>query len=366
MKTMRYATIYTKPLFSLLAGLCLFCSCEYAENRIPDPGNGTRSVQLFLSLENKNYTSDSEIIPMKTRNAGNYVVTPLINHVLFVLKQAGNEWVIVEKRENVIISPGNDGLREGETLTLNEEACRYILSPGTYRFLLFVNLIHQRGKNVVGDRIQADLLPGQAPPVMATQNPPADFFFGQDDIILTKTDKLNQQNDIRINLKLKRKSALVRFILEGEKWLDFGTPTVFCRVSGQQVNTGFDIIGRQMYGDLGDLNKMIDIKTDTYYQMGDKNWCFSSLRLTNNNLLLFADEVPRNIELTITAIGNSNTMDYWFTGNHPLIFSIRENHITTVLIRKEGLNDISTRLNPETDEWSDTYPPLDYIELNNP
>lgn len=369
MKTKRFVNGFRNLAWCMLPCILIFYACDQAEDVLPRTKDEGRPVHLSVSCENTSYSSDSEILPMRTKGAEDpYIVTQLENHVLFILKRVDNGWVIVEKREDVILSKDNKVLWNGESLTLGDNARQYILSPGKYRFLLFVNLWHDNRTNVIGDCIPDDLPLGEAPMVTSSNNPPADFFFAEDYIEVSKTEKLEQANDHEVHLKLERKSALIRFILEGDWKLSFNKmPTVFCTVSGQEVSGGFDILGRQVIEniEMGKDDAQIDIKTDTPYPVGGQNWSFSSMGLTRNNLQLFADNKKRKIQLNVISIGNKNQS--LFEGNYSVDnIEIQENRITTLLIRKDGPDRISIELNPTIDDWDDnTYPPLDYIELNN-
>lgn len=348
----------------VLLGCWTLNSCGDSNNVFIE-GEELIPIQLSVSLADNGYTSDGELIPMNTRGTDDrpYFVARILNHTLFILKEDGNDWIVMDKRSDVIQSPSNTYrlLKYEEKLSLTEAGKNFNLLPGKYRFVLYLNII----PNVkIGDVIPKN----STQSIITIFKPLTDFYFAQtNDIDIEKCDKLNQQREYRIQLELKRNSALVRFILAGDDWLDSALePSIVCRLSGETC-VGMDISGNPIVKNwdmISNQDCVTDIARSDKYLINNELLHFGTV--TRSNLCLFArDDVSREILLTITSIGNSQE-GYTFEGTHELPpISVLKNHITTIVIRKDPTipNAIQTEINPNI-VWN-LYPPLDYIELNN-
>ena len=331
----------------------------FSESEQPIP------VQLCISLTDNDYTSDEELIPMDTRADKSYVITRIVNHTLFILKKInGSDWIVEDVRTNIIKSPNKQVLNNGESLSLTEDGKNFLLLPGEYCFVLYLN---NKPKINKGDLIS---MYGEKS-VTTGSFPQTDFYFAQDRVIVQKSTGLSKQIENKVVLGLKRNSSLIRFILEkgDEDWTEFTDPTITCQLWGETC-IGINILGDPVIGSWEGSKSQefqVNMAMDNEYIVNGKFLCFSSKSKTLNNLSLFAiDNIQRTIKLIITNIGNPG--EYSFEGAHTLEnVPIRQNYITTILIRKTGKNTIQTEVNPEyiSSEWSSEYPPLNYIELNN-
>ena len=330
----------------------------FLENEDPLP------VQLQISLTDSGYTSDGELIPMNTRADKSYFVTRIVTHALFILKKEKDNWIVVDKKTNVIKSSSDVYNRFGneESLTLTDNGKNFVLLPGDYRFVLYLNNIPSMH---IGQKIPLN----SVEPMTFGYFPPADFYFAMDDVPVAKRESLEKDSSNKVELHLRRNSSLIRFILEGDDWTQFSDPTVTCKLVGKTC-IGLDISGRPVIDEwenvVSDNNLQVDIKITgtTAYMINREKCYFSSIQKNKTNLSLFADDEERPIKLVITNIGN--TWESSFMGTHELSISVLRNHITTILIRKHPTepNAIQTEVNPNI-VWNDNYPPLDYIELNN-
>lgn len=348
-------------IVGLFGGLLLMYSCaekEWAEEPVMAEGV---PVQLAVSLDQAGFSSDSEIVPMDTRTTDSYVVTEIWNSTLFILKQIDNKWVLVEKEEGVVMPPSGTKLKKGELLQLTDDNKRFVLVPGTYRFLLLVNAVINK------DLAQNDWI-AEIPPAVTTGLPTGDFFWGQCNITLEKTEELNQSNVNPVNLALKRHSSMIRFVLGGDDYFPYNNSTIYFQIAANsEMCTGINLLGDKI---IGYLNQKMDltseIKKEKSYLIKELNWHFSETSLMNNTLSLYADETERFIDLKIMKIEVQRGI-FFFSNEHLIKdIPIQQNHMTTILIRKTGDNTISHEfISDPINGWDDAYPPFNYLELNN-
>lgn len=348
----------TKKMW-LLAPLLLSCSCG-EESSIPEAANevGGVPLELSVSMAHSGFSSDSEVIPMRTR-AEDYVVTRLLFSTLYILKEVGKEQWVIMGHEPLIVIPSTQSLKKGESLTLKK--ANYVLLPGTYRFLLFVNA--SIDSDIPLEEILVDGCKGTN-----TSTPRSNFYFAESKITLKKNEELDDDSkQPTVTLNLKRYSALLRYILVGsmDEWKLYDSPTIDFSITGNgDLCTGMNILGRN---NIGILEKPIESKADINmvipYKVAGEDWFFSSIG-TNTLVSLFADDTERYIDINITQIGNKSEIP--FKGDYQIKnVPIQRNHITTILIRRTGVNMIEHKINPDISSWDPTYPPFNYIELNN-
>lgn len=321
-------------------------------------------LKLCVSLTDNGYTSDSEIIPMSTRaeEPKPYVVTQISMSTLFIMKKVNAGWCVINVKKNIVRIPRQGSLLWfGEKLELTETD--FVLAPGVYQFLLLVNAVVDP-KVSIGDVINENEVQ-----LTLGDKPSKDFFLAKEEITVAKNNNLDpeyEQKDNLVKLDLHRNSALIRFILEGDDWsLTGDAPTVKCELQGDAW-IGIDAWGELIWKEEVTINSEVDIKKKPYVLNG-KNCYFSSVDRNKTNLSLFAfGEDEKSINLNILRIGAESDYDYVFQGKHDVgLFSFCRNHITTILIRKSGDNQIETVVNPVITDWNNDYPLLEYIELNN-
>lgn len=342
-----------------LLGSCVDSNIPLTENEEQIP------LKLSVSLTDNGYTSDSEIIPMNTRGYDKpYVVTQIANHTLFILKKVDLGWCVTAIKHDIIQNPSGGKLWAGEKLELTEAGKNMILVPGTYQFLLLVNTFINPSISI-GDVIAENSV------IYATSDPIplTDFYIAKTQLEVKKSNSLNQDNKNEVTLKLHRNSALVRFILEDTEWNAIGPPSVSFKLTGDAC-VGIDIFGNPIQGVL--TGKEVEMGFgSTFYSVSGKQCRFSSINQAKFNLSLFVvNENQKPVRLVISRIGGSNFFDFSFKGAHDVgMIPVSRNHIITILIRKENIDNSSislkTEINPTITEWSSDYPPLDYIELNN-
>lgn len=354
----------------LLAMLLLTCSCgeEFSTLETTDKEGGI-PLQLSVSMDNSGFSSDSEVIPMGTRAEKEpYVVTRINSSTLFIVKKEGDDqWALVDIKDDIIDKKNAPvlELKLGESLGL--KTTDYVLLPGQYRFLLLVNAFTNKKTPL------NEVFTNNVPLAMTSNMPVGDFFFAQYDITLKKTEGLNQDaTEEKIILQLKRNSALIRFVMEGrELGLENNlNPTIFYSVNGLSC-TGMNILGENVTVKEGwNVEPKTEMRMENAYQMNVKDYFFAPAPggNTNSSPSFYMDnEENSTINLTINKIGNELHTQYSFEGKKEINgVPIQRNHITTILIRKTGENEIECKVNPNTDAWdTGKYPPLNYIELNN-
>lgn len=351
---------------SLLAGLLLICSCA-EESLVPETIDEGMPLQLSVELDNSAFSSDSEVVPMSSRaEVKPYVVTRIFRNTLFILKKISDtEWVVMEQRDNVLDENGE--LMDEEPLKLTDAGAQYTLLPGTYQFVLFVNAVISR------EDILNEIITVPFPLVINSSFSVGDFFFAKsEEIKLEKTTGLDQEKDIRmVSLELKRNSALVRFMMDTDLLaMPEYNSSIFYKIvqneSNKLICNGMDVFGNMVFGSVNmDMNT--EIVSLNEYTMNQVNWTFSKANSPAPSPSIYADDQKRCIDLEITAIGNASPyFEYSFEGTHLIKdVPIQRNHITTILIRETGLNMIEHEINPDISSWDPTYPPFNYIELNN-
>lgn len=347
--------------------LLLLCSCgeetPVQEGRVPQ----AVQVRCEATIDATGYDSDSELVPMgATRASGSYVVTQLNTSALLVLKELPDDkWAVMERRENVISAQDfSNQLNNDEQLRISNVDC--VLLPGKYKFLLVVNHIDLNhkiepeailsGSELISNRLFATY---------------ADFFFDSRDVTLEKTNGLTEESGGKIktvSFSLKRYSALIRFIIEGEGFAKLTPSTIAWDVSGinqQPFCIGIDVMGKDAMDDKqqGWDTEVSGMKNK--YKVDGKEWLFSKSATENTSPAVYATQEKMYLQLTIRKI-SSKLEGPFFEGPHTLeSVPVQRNHITTIVIRKIGDNKIETVLNPTVSDWNAAYPPLNYVELNN-
>ena len=115
--------------------LCSYTSCSKEMEFIDSP-NEQVTIQLTTTIDGQGFSTDNEIIPMKTRStrSTDYYVTAIYDSRLVIIKETGQSAWSIEKIEDNVIPQG---------YIKSSDACKYTmqttLRPGNYKFMLLVN-----------------------------------------------------------------------------------------------------------------------------------------------------------------------------------------------------------------------------------
>lgn len=351
----------------LLSFCILICgSCEKETQLLGTTQDEGVPIHLSVSLNNDAFSTDSEVVPMRTRQTEPYTVAWIYRSKLLIIKKVQEDWILEDIKENPLIPSSGALFRQGDKLTLNDKV--YILRPGTYKFILFVNAYSNSTFNI-GSVVNADELVTASIPIGGDA-----FLACSEELIVEKTDSFNKDNINSVELKLERRSCLVRIVLENEAlFMDDITTSVNFEISSnsesEKVCVGMNALGQDLIQPLISRTWQTDFSNKNRYQVASQNWYFPLQYQTYGQLRLYADDQERYINITISRIGNLNSGYYPFEGAYTIErIPVKRNHITVIVIRtvktEEPSVSLSHELNPEF-IWDNTYPPFDYIELNN-
>ena len=332
------------------------------------------AVKVSVACDSKEFSTDSELIPMRSRSVSSFKATQITpsQSILFILKKRGENWLVVKKIGKVFKTNSPFLLSNTDrSLELSDEASHYMLTPGTYRFVLLLNSIIDRNSIQEGDEYTEQ----EMPVLTLTPFSVGDCFLGVKEFVLEKATGLEQSpgQPKEVLLPLKRHSALLRMIIEGDElFRNFSRSVQFMIKSGSDGN-GINLLGEDVSGILNqDEERQTTFRyVDTPYLLNNKNWYFATVQETFQCTSMYVSEKAQRVNIEINSIwsqdlGSSLYEPYRIDG-----IELKKNCITTIVLSADGsaINKkyrIKHEINPDVTAWdTDQYPPFNYIELNN-
>lgn len=255
--------------------LCSYTSCSKEMEFIDSP-NEQVTIQLTTTIDYQGFSTDNEIIPMKTRStrSTDYYVTAIYDSRLVIIKETGQSAWSIEKIEDNVIPQG---------YIKSSDACKYTmqttLRPGNYKFMLLVNGPKNEALHLYQSFSEEDV-----PWLTDTEKDYSGYeiFFATSGIVtIKKTDRLEesgQYHPLPTPLVLKRYSSLIRLCATGDGfWGSLERATDISYSIKEQSINGINLLGQIVSKDtelsFGTLTA--SIRKNFECQLGDKKLFFS-------------------------------------------------------------------------------------------